>query len=119
MDERRKFVRIPARLPVEYALLPSGVKQATQTRDVSAGGACLVTDAPLPAETQMQVAIQVPDQEPVNAIAQPVWTATSELVGKSHRQRTIETGVRFAEIAPQDQQRLIEYVARSLRVLQL
>ena len=119
MDERRQFIRIPAQLNVEYAVLPSGMTQHSQTRDVSAGGACLVTDTPLPPETQVQVAIQLPDQPPVNAIAEPVWTTTSDVTGKTQHRRVIETGVRFTEISPQDQHSLMEYVARTLRVLPL
>ena len=119
MDERRQFVRIPAQLHVEYAVLPSGMKQTGQTRDVSAGGACLITDTPLPPEPQLQVAIQLPDQPPINAIAAPVWTTTSDVTSKSESRHIIETGVRFAEISPQDQHSLMEYVARTLRVLPL
>ena len=114
MDERRQFIRIPAQLNVEYAVLPSGMTQHSQTRDVSAGGACLVTDTPLPPETQVQVAIQLPDQPPVNAIAEPVWTTTSDVTGKTQHRRVIETGVRFAEIAPRDRERVSRHLRRTL-----
>ena len=119
MDERRKFVRAPVQVDVQYAALPDGMNQMTHTKDLSAGGACVVTKDPLPAEAKLQVAIQLPEQPPVNAIAEPVWTSTTEVTGQGPAQCAVETGLRFTEIAPQDRNALIAYVAKSLRVLQL
>lgn len=119
MDERRQFVRVPVQAEVECAALPDGVNQTIRAKDLSAGGACVVTEDPLPADAQLQVAIQLPDQPPVNAIAEPVWTATTEVTGKGHTECRVETGLRFTEISPTDHNALISYVAKSLRVLTL
>ena len=119
MEERRRFVRLPGPFEIRCAVLPSGTMQATRAKDLSAGGACLMTDAPLPSNTQLQMAIQLPERsEPVNAIGEAVWSETVEMTGKTQHQRHVETGVRFAEIAPQDHEVLLECIARSLRALQ-
>ena len=104
---------------VEHTALPDGMRQTARTKDLSAGGACVVTDAPLPAETPLQIAVQLPEQPPVNAIAQPVWSSTIEVTGKGGTQRKVETGLRFTEISPTDHDALISYVAKSLRALHL
>ncbi len=116
MDERRRFVRLDARLDVVHAVLPSGTMQPTLSKDVSGGGLRLFTDRPLASGTQLQMAIKLPGREtPVNAIGEVVWSEEAHTTGKSERQRSVEIGVRTVEIAPQDHEALTEHVIASLR----
>ena len=120
MEERRQYVRLAARLPVRCAVLPSGLMQDINLKDLSGGGLRMVTDAPVASGEQLQVAIQLPGQEqPVNAIAEMVWSRTAQMSGRIEQARTVETGVRFTEIAPQDRDAILAAIAKSLRILQI
>ena len=111
---------LPGPFEIRCAVLPSGTMRDAEAKDVSGGGLRLVTDAPIASGEQLQVAIQLPGQEqPVNAIAETVWSRTAQMSGRTEQPRTVETGVRFTEISPTDHDALISYVAKSLRALQL
>ena len=116
MEERRRFVRFASRMDVAYTLLPAGVAQRTIARDISAGGLRLFMDRPLALGAQLQVALRLPGREqPVNAIAQIVWSEESETFGGGESQRSVEVGVRCLEISPQDQEAVTQFIEASLQ----
>ena len=112
MEERRKFVRLDTRLEVTYTVLPSGGKVKAVTKDIGGGGVCLFAEKVLPAGTLLQVAMRLPDREPpVHFTAEVVWCEPYEVIGKSGtRERAVEVGVRFVEIAPQDRDAVMQHV---------
>ena len=116
MEERRRFVRLETRVDVAYTVLPSGTAQRAATKDLSGGGVRFLTENLLSTGMQLQVAISLPGREqPVNAIAEVVWSEQHELIGKTNRQRSVENGARCVEIAPADQEALTRFVASRLR----
>ena len=111
MEERRKFVRCPALAEVTYTVLPSGATQRTVSKDIGGGGVCFFADKALTPGTQLQVAMKAPGwEQPVHFTAEVVWSEPYEVVGKTERQRAVEVGVRFLEIAPQDQEAVMQHV---------
>ena len=116
MEERRQFVRLDTRLEVTYTILPSEQAKTSLTKNISGGGICLFTEKELPSGTRLQVAMKLPDREqPVNFIAEVRWSEPYEVIGKTQRQRAVENGVRFVEIAPQDQDALMRHVILRLQ----
>ena len=116
MEERRRSVRLGARVEVAYTVLPSGTSQRAPTSDVGWGGLCLVTEHPIPPSTQLQVAVALPGREPpVHAIAEVAWSEQHEVVGKTGRRRSAANGIRYVEIAPTDQEAITAFVAGRLR----
>ncbi len=116
MEERRQFVRLDTRLEVHYTLLPEGRAKRTVTKDISGAGICLFTEEPLPAGTRLQVAMKVPDQEtPIHFTAEVVWSESYEMVGKTERRRSVESGIKFVEVAPKDRESVMQHVILSLR----
>ena len=116
MEEQRRFVRLPAPVETTYTVLPDGRPQRTLTKDLGAGGACLVMEKPLAPGAHVQMAFTLPGREqPVNAIAEVVWSGDVELAGRTGRRRSAETGLRTIEIAPQDHAALAQFVADGLR----
>ncbi len=116
MEERRKFVRLDTRLDVTYTILPSGTAKETVTKGVGGGGICIFTEQALPAGTRLQVALKLPGLErPVNFIGEIVWSEQYETIGKSERRRSIEAGLRFVEIAPQDRDTVLRHVILTLQ----
>jgi c-di-GMP-binding flagellar brake protein YcgR len=116
MEERRRFVRLETRVDVTYIVLPSGRAQQTASKDISGEGSCFLTEKPLTPGTSLQVALKLPGREhPVNFTGEVVWSQPYEVIGKTDRQHAVETGVRFAEIAPQDQEAVMQHVTLTLQ----
>ena len=116
MEERRQFVRLDTRLDVSYTVLPAAQAQQTVTKGVGGGGFCFFSDRELKPGERLQVAMKLPNREqPVNCIAEVVWCEPYEVIGKTGRQRSVEVGVRFLQIAPQDQDAVMQHVILSLK----
>ena len=116
MEERRRFVRLGARVDVAYTMLPSGTVQHAPASDLGSGGLCFVTEQPLPPGTQLQVAVTLPGRgQPVNAIAEVAWNEPQELIGKTARRRSAANGARYVEIAPADQEAIAQFIAGRLK----
>ncbi len=116
MEERRQFVRLDTRLEITYSVLPAGAPQPATTKDISAGGVCLFADRELPQGTRLQVTMKLPDREaPVYFTAEVMWSEAYEMIGKTERTRAVEIGVRFVEIAPQDQEAVMRHVILTLK----
>ena len=116
MKEPRGFVRLPALVEAIYTVLPDGWPQRTLTKDLSAGGACLLMEKPLAPGVHVQMAFTLPGRSmPVNAIAEVVWSGDVELIGRTGQRRSAEVGVRTIEIAPQDHAALVQFVTDGLR----
>ncbi len=116
MEERREFVRLDTRLEASYTALPAGTAKQTMTKNVGGGGLCVFTDQVLPPGTRLQVAMTLPGREqPVHFIAEVVWSEPYEVIGKTQRTRSVESGVRLVEIAPQDREALMQHVILSLK----
>jgi c-di-GMP-binding flagellar brake protein YcgR len=116
MEERRRFVRVPARAQLTYTVLPDTHSRQTVTKDVSRGGVACATDKPLPPGASLQVAMTLPGRDtPAHFIGEVVWSQTQETITRSSRERYAETGMRFSEIAPLDQDAVETLVARFLR----
>lgn len=116
MEEQRGFVRLHAPVETAYTVLPDGRPQRTLTKNLGAGGACLIMDKPLVSGAHVQMALTLPGRErPVNAIAEVVWSGEVELTGRTHQRRSAQVGLRTIEIAPQDRDALAQFIADSLR----
>jgi c-di-GMP-binding flagellar brake protein YcgR len=64
----------------------------------------------------MRVAVQLPDRpQPIQFTGDVVWCEQYELVGKAQTHRSVLAGVKFLEIAPEDQQEIMRYVILSLQ----
>ena len=116
MEERRQFVRLDTRLDVNYSILPSGQSQPTVSKNVSGGGICLFLKQSVPVGTRLQVAMKLPGRDaPAHFTGEVVWCETYEMIGRTERQRSVEAGVRFVEIAPADQTAIMQHVILQLQ----
>jgi len=111
MEERRRFVRLDTRLPVTYRVLPSAKAKQSVTKDIGGGGVCVFVSELLTPGTHLQVEIAVPDQErPIAFTGEVVWCEQYEIIGKTQRERSVEAGVKFVQIDPNDQHAIMRYV---------
>ncbi len=115
MQERKRFVRLDERIDVRYIVPSSGVTKTALTKDISGGGIRLFASQPLASGTQVQAALQFPDREaPVHFTGEVVWSEQHETVDRNQRQRLVEIGLRFAEIAPADRHAVMQHIADRL-----
>ena len=111
MDERRQFVRLGSYLDVTYTVQPSTDAQFTVTKDVSAGGVCFLGEDVFDPGTRLNVTMKLPDRpQPVQFTAEVVWSEPYEVVGKTGRRRSVETGARFVDISGQDREAIQQHV---------
>lgn len=116
MEERRRFVRLNARLPVTYLILPSGTRQHSTTKNLGGGGISFYAEKALRSGTHLQMALTLPDrEEPAHFTAEVTSSVQYATAGKGGSRRSVEVGVRFLEIAPKDQEAVMEYVTRHLQ----
>ncbi len=119
MEERRRFVRLDTRLDVSYAVQPAGTVQRTSSKDIGGGGICLFADHVLEPGTCLKVSMKLPElEQPVAFTAEVVWSEPYEVIGRTVRERAVELGVRFLDIAPQDQEAIMQHVILSLKPAQ-
>ncbi len=116
MEERRRFVRLDTRLPLTYKVLPSAQARQSFTKDIGGGGVCLFVSEPVKSGTQLEVVIKLPDRErSIVFTGEVVWCEPYEIIGKTRRERAIEAGLRFLQIAPQDQEAILRHVILNLQ----
>jgi len=110
MEERRHFIRLPAHLVTHYTVIGSGPPQASLTRNTSGGGIGFFTESQLAPGTVLEVTVAFPNrQQPLAFTAEVVWSGKLLLARDGEEPRAYETGVRFIEIAPEDQAFIMQY----------
>jgi c-di-GMP-binding flagellar brake protein YcgR len=116
MKERRQFVRLDARLPITYRLLPSSDLQASSTKDIGGGGIRLSVSEPLTPGTPLEVTIKLPNrEESITVTGVVVWCEQSDVVDKTQQARSVEAGVKFVYMNPEDQQAIMQHVSAHLQ----
>ena len=116
MEERRKFVRLDTRLPVTYQVMRGPASKVSLSSDIGGGGVCLFLSEPLKAGTLLRIEVTLPDQPRAIAFTgEVIWCEQYEMIGKTQRERSVEAGVRFVQVEPQDQQAIMRHVILSLQ----
>ena len=116
MEEHRRFVRLDTRLDISYTVLPDAESARAVTTNIGGGGICLFAHSTLKPGERLKVSMKLPGcEKPVNFIGEVVWCEEYEVIGKDERKRSVEIGVKFIEIAPQDQDAVMQYVILSVQ----
>lgn len=98
-DGRRRFVRIPIRIEVEYR--DESFAFSGQISDLGEGGAFLDTPNPLPVGTDLKCKFYLPDDpKPIEGKARVVW-----------QQLAVGMGVEFEGLSREDRKRIKFFVA--------
>lgn len=116
MEERRKFVRLDTRLPVAYQVMRGPASKGSFSSDIGGGGVCLFLSEPLKSGTMLKVDVTLPDQSKhIIFTGEVIWCEQYEVIGKTQRERSVEAGVKFVQIDPQEQQAIMRHVILSLQ----
>lgn len=109
--ERRKYLRLEASVEVKYTVIgkPGAIK--VFSKNISAGGLCLLLDKQLAANTPLQLQIKIPDlKDPIPALARVVWQQSFESAGDDPKVY-FRTGVEFTGISDFDRFNINRYVS--------
>lgn len=108
--ERRKYVRLQATVQVNYKIIGKPGAVEVFSKNISAGGLCVVADKELSPDTPLQLEIKIPDlKAPIQAIGRVVWqndigTGDAKSIGQ------FETGIEFTGISDFDRFNINRYV---------
>ena len=108
--EERKFPRLPLRLTTFVKYLSTGKVRRTLTQDLSAGGACLVTEELLEPGTQLELGIKLPDfDKPITCTVEVVRSQPTAAPRKSYEPVIAETSVKIVQIDPKSRALLLQF----------
>jgi len=108
-DEQRKFLRVPAELPVVYWATGSNARESGEATsiDVSGAGLRLRTVEPMKPGQPIEIEVKLPaPHKPIRAQVRVVRSILHS------REKTITTQVAFQSIDESDCDRLVGYVYR-------
>ena len=109
-EERRRSIRAGMRLLTFVKFPQSGKVQRALTRDIGGGGICLATEGNLEPGSTVELEIKLPDRDQsIFCSAEVVWCKQMQESKKSYESPTVETGLKFVKIDPQDQVLIVRY----------
>lgn len=115
--ERRCAKRTRMEVPIRYEVMlsqavVSGTWHMVSTRDVGEGGMCVRLYERLPTATRLkfEISLQHPE-ETIHGAGEVRWSAEEPHSGA---RRTFRTGIQFLQIAPDDQDRLLQLLKKPL-----
>jgi c-di-GMP-binding flagellar brake protein YcgR len=108
-NNRRKYPRVDVEIQATVADTEEALNYRTQTRDVSAGGLCVVLETFLEAPTPVSIVLELPDgQPPLETVGRVAWCVREKkLIGRKHP--TFDTGISFTDLSTQQRERLIRF----------
>ncbi len=106
MDEdQRKSPRRSLDVKVNFAF--DAIAHTAQSKDISKGGICLITDKPLEEGKMLSLRFTIPgSDEPVDLHGKVMWSRPS---GEYHH----ENGMSFWRVDSDTEQKLVEYLQES------
>ncbi len=108
--ERRKYVRLEASVKVKYTVIGKPGTIKVFSKNISAGGLCLLLDEQLAVDTPLQLEIKIPDLKgSIRAIARVVWQKDFESAGAEPKVY-FTTGIEFTGISDFDRFNINRYV---------
>ena len=109
-QEQRRFIRVTSRLAAVVKIVKTGKVRRALTRDISAGGICVVTEELLEPGTALEVEVKLPDREaPITFLGEVSWSRPIGPPPKSYQTPTSEAGVKFVSIDPKEQDLIMLY----------
>ena len=112
MEERRKFPRLKFVVGVDYKIVKENhfTSTATQSKDIAAGGVCIVVLDKLEVGSSLSLKFSLPDSaKPISAIGRIAWLEEFS-VGSSHNSKAYDAGVEFIDIEDEDKQKISQFV---------
>ena len=114
--ERRKYARLKAAVEVKYLVIGKPGAIQTSSKNISAGGLCILTEEQLASETPLQLEIKLPDvKDCIRSLGRVIWQKRFEAAGESPRVY-FNTGIEFTGISDFDRFNLNRYVTEHIEI---
>ncbi len=108
--DRRRLRRAPAHLMALVKTVSTGKVRRALTKDISGGGISFITDEELEPGTQLIIEMTLSDHpQPIQFTAEVIWLRSVKDPKHLYESLSMETGVKFVSISPQDQKLLKQY----------
>ena len=115
MEERRKFVRLQARLKAKCWVLGTEEPLGSLSRNIGGGGISLYTKRRLAAGTVLGIEVYFPGRlAPVRFTGEVIWSGELITSGTQDALNTYETGVRFLDITSEDRAYVLKYAETAI-----
>ncbi|MBC7319941.1 flagellar brake protein [bacterium] len=109
--QRRRYVRVPIVLNIQYKLKEVEKIYYTYSKDISGGGARIILPEPLRVRDIIDMRIELPSPElPIDCEGEIVWIDRQEILVNNKREEIIHAGVRFTLIEEKERERLIKFL---------
>lgn len=108
--EKRKFLRLNVGCEVSHKALSadSASSDKSQTKNISAGGLCLIVDEKLNPGTILELDFVLPDKKnTIKAKSRVAWIKPFKIGSETEH---YDCGVEFTQINPVDRKRIDQYV---------
>jgi c-di-GMP-binding flagellar brake protein YcgR len=115
-EEKRKYVRLQTTVEVEYTVIGKPGTIDVFSKNISAGGLCIVVEHSMANNTPVQLRIAIPDvKDPINALGRVVWQKKFEVAG-GKLEKCFDTGVEFTGISDFDRFNINRYVMERIEL---
>jgi c-di-GMP-binding flagellar brake protein YcgR len=115
-EERRKFPRLNLAVDINYSLLQkeSSLKVGVQSKNISAGGICLIVYEKVKIGDSLALVINLPDGErPIQVNGIVKWIGEAILI--ADKKNSWDVGIEFIGIKEEDREKLSKNVFRFLK----
>lgn len=112
--ERRKFPRLDASVAIEYSIEKHPLKEIAFTKNISAGGICLIVYEEIELNSILSLKINLGDNRDIIEVkGRVVWF--SEFSLDPDKKKRWDIGIEFIGINEEDRKRISKYLFRLLR----
>lgn len=111
IEERRQFIRLNINVDIKYSLMPQPTNKtkSSKTRNISAGGICIMTEEAFRAGDMLKLELTLPQDPPtVYAVGRVSWIKTFTIIPE--QKERYDVGVEFVEISDPDREKVRKYV---------
>jgi c-di-GMP-binding flagellar brake protein YcgR len=116
MEEKREFVRLDLNVKVDWKRIgeTSGptAEFTNETKNISAGGICLVVNEKLGAGEELQIGMELPSGKIIDVKGRVVWISEYEIFGREH-EKIYDVGIEFMNISKKEREEINEFVLAS------
>jgi len=107
-NNRRRYYRPDCFLDAKYSIEGTYVKNKAIVKNVSAIGACIITDEYIPLEIEMKLTIYLPETVPVEMLCKVLRCM------KSKDENKFELGLLFIGITDSAKEKLVNFISKNL-----
>jgi len=111
--DRRKFVRLNASVDVQYAVLENQSlrKKKVLSKNISAGGICIIAYEEIPLGTELALTIYFPNESsPILCKGKVVWSRPFQVGEEQKPQFDVGVGIEFFDINEKDKSKIDQSV---------